>query len=76
MTWQMPKSSHMTVVNEHAYLLRVSLNTHLQCCHKCPSAAQESKTGFDYYCGKINWRSSKYVIFSSERVDGQGWMDG
>lgn len=55
--------------------LRVSLNAHLQCCHKCPSAAQESKTGFDY-CRKIYWRCSKYVIFSSERIDGRGWMDG
>lgn len=75
MPWQMPKSSHMPVVYERAYLFRVSLNTHLQCCHKCPSAAQESKTGFDY-CRKINWRRSKYVIFSSERIDGRGWMDG
>lgn len=55
--------------------LRVSLNAHLHCCHKCPSAAQESKTGFDY-CRKINWQCSKYVIFSSERIDGRGWMDG
>lgn len=56
--------------------LRVSLSAHLQCCHKCPSAAQESKTGLDY-CRKINWRPSKYVILSSESKDGRdGWMDG
>lgn len=54
---------------------RVSLNAHLQRCHKCPSAAQESETGFDY-SRKTNWRCSKYVIYSSERIDGQGWMDG
>lgn len=55
--------------------LRVPLNAHLQCCHKCPSAAQESQTGFDY-CRKISWQSSKYVISSSERIDGWGRLDG
>lgn len=70
------RNVHVPVVYGHAYLFRVSLNTHLQCCHKCPSAAQESKTGFEY-CRKkkINWQRSKYVILSSERIDGQGWMD-
>lgn len=41
------RNAHVPVVYGHAYLFRVSLNTHLQCCHKCPSAAQESKTGFE-----------------------------
>lgn len=65
----------MPVVCEHAYLFRVSLNAHLQHCHKCPSAVQESKTGFDY-CRKIIWPCSNYVIFSSERIDGRQWTDG
>lgn len=73
--WQMTKGSHMPFFMSMLICLRVSLNAHLQCCHKCPSAAQESKTGFDY-CRKINWQCSKYVISSSERIDGRGWMDG
>lgn len=72
------RNVHAPVVYGHTYLFWVSLNTHLQCCHKCPSAAQESKTGFEC-CRrkkkKINWQRSKYVILSCERIDGQGWMD-
>lgn len=74
LNWQMGKALTCQVFMNMLICLRVFLNAHLHCCHKCPSAAQEPKTGFDY-CRKINWQCSKYVIFSSERMNGRGWLD-
>lgn len=45
----------------------VAINAHLQ--------PRNPKLAFDY-SRKIDWRCSKYVIFSSERIVGRGWMDG
>lgn len=40
-------SSHVPVVYEHAYCLKVSLNARLHCCHKRPSVIKNSKAGFN-----------------------------
>lgn len=74
------RNVHVPLVNGNAYLFRVSLNTHLQCCHKCPSAAQESKTGFEYCRKKKKNQLAALqvchpILWENRRTGMDGWKE-
>lgn len=51
-------------------ICNVAINAHLQ-----PRNQKLALSTVGKGKKKINWQRSKYVIPSSERIDGQGWMD-
>lgn len=83
MPWQAKKMYTGQLFIGLRICLGFPFNTHLSHCHKCPSAAQKSKSAFECRWGEngdgggaCTWRRSKYVILSSESINGQGWIDG